>query len=60
MVCVILDSPGGPQLTGEESIKGMLKYKMLILPKKKSVNKIRGICWYMSWETSEGRKENQK
>lgn len=49
MVCVILDSPGGLWLrTGEKSTKGMLKYKMLILLERKSVNEIRGIHWYVN------------
>lgn len=49
MVCVILDSPGGLQLrTDEKSIKGTLKYKMLILQERKSGNEIRGIHWYLS------------
>ena len=56
MVCVILDSPGGLWLrTGERSIKGMLKYKMLILQERKPVNEIRGIHWHMNWELLKDR-----
>ena len=56
MVCVILDSPGGLWLrTEEKSIKGMLKYKMLILQERKSVNKIRGINWYVNCEILKDR-----
>ena len=56
MVRVILDSPGGLWLrTGKRSIKGMLKYKMLILQERKPVDEIRGIHWYMDWEILKDR-----
>lgn len=35
-------------------MKGMLKHKMLILQEVKLVKEIRGIRWYMCWETSKG------
>lgn len=53
MLCVILDSPGGLQLRrAEKSIKGMLKYRTLILQERKSVNTIRGIQCHRNGKTS--------